>query len=78
MSSDDSMLKLLEEMKKQMSDLQSHMKIMQCVGTFASFDEPGEEEDLLIGELVELSEQTHSFLEAAFSTTLTNTDRKSG
>ena len=39
---------------------------MQCVGTSASFDEPGEEEDLPTGELVELSEQTRSVLGAAF------------
>ena len=33
-------------------------------------------QDLLTGELVELLEQICSFLEAAFSTTLINADRK--
>ena len=49
---------------------------MQCVGTSTSFDEPGKGEDLPTGELVELSEQTRSFLEVAFSATLTNVNHK--
>ena len=49
---------------------------MQCVGTSTLFDEHDEEEDLPTGELVELSEQTCSILEAAFSTTLTNVNHK--
>lgn len=44
--------------------------------TSASFDEPNKEEEPLTGELVELSEQTCSFLEAAFSITLINADCK--
>ena len=75
MSGDDSTQKLLEEMKKQMSELQGQVERMQRAGTFISFEEPGEE-DFTTGELVELSEQTRSFLEAAFSATLSNADRK--
>ena len=76
MSGDESTIKLLEEMKKQMSDLQGQVERMQCMGTSASFEDPGEEEDLPTGELVELLEQTRTFLEAAFSATLSNADRK--
>ena len=68
MSGDDSTQKLLEEMKKQMSELQGQVERMQRAGTFISFEEPGEE-DFTTGESVELSEQTCSFLEAAFSAT---------
>ena len=76
MSGDDSTQKHLEEMKKQMIELQGQVERMQRAGTSNSFEEPGEE-DLTTGELVELSEQTRrSFLEAAFSATLSNADRK--
>ena len=77
MSGDDSTQKLLEEMKKHMSELQGQVEFMQHAGTSTSFEEPGEE-DLTTGELVALSEQTRSFLEAAFSATLSNADRKKG
>ena len=39
MNGDDSTLKLLEEVMKQMSDLQSQVEYMQHAGTFALFDE---------------------------------------
>ena len=66
MSGDDSTQKLWEKMKKQMSDLKGQVKHMQYAGTSASFNEPCKEKDLSTRELVELSEQTRSFLEAAF------------
>ena len=62
-------------MKKQMSELQGQVERMQRAGTSTSFEEPSEK-DLTTGELVEPSEQTHSFLEAAFSATLSNADCK--
>ena len=58
-----------------MSKLQGQVERMQRAGTSTSFEESGEE-DHTTRELVELLEQTCSFLEAAFSATLSNTDRK--
>ena len=42
---------------------------MPRAGAFTSFNEPGKEEHLPTDELMEQSEQTRSFLEAALSAT---------
>ena len=53
------------------------MDDFQRAGTSASFEEISvEESDDLAGTLVELSEETTAFLEAVFSTKLSNADRK--
>ena len=73
------MLKLLQDMKKQVADLQGKMDNFQHAGTSASFEEISvKENDDLAGTatLVELFEETTAFLEAAFSTKLSNADRK--
>ena len=75
MSGDDSMQKLLEEMKKQMSELQEQVERMQRAGTSTSFEEPGEE-DLTTGELVELFGASPLFSKGCFSATLSNADCK--
>ena len=75
------MLKLLQDMKKQVADLQGNMDNFQSAGTSGSFEKISvEENDDLAGTatLVELSEETTAFLEAAFSTKLSNAYRKSG
>ena len=69
-------LKILLEVKKQMAELEGKVDSMQRAGTSSSFDADPEETEDLAGKLVELSEETSVFLEAAFSTTLSNADRR--
>ena len=75
-----STMDLLKEMKEQMATLTSKVEtLQQKQASDASFmvqEEEDNEDDELSGSLVSLSESTHAFLEAAFSTTLTNADRK--
>ena len=73
-------LELLKEMKQQMASLQSkvnEMQQQQKQHLTAGDHEEIEDEDSL-GDLVELSETTKAFLEAAFSGPVANADRKSG
>ena len=68
---------LLKEMKEQMATLTSKVEtLQQKQASDASLMIQEEEDDELSGSLVSLSESMHAFLEAAFSTTLTNADRK--
>ena len=69
-------LKILLEVKKQMAELEGKVDSMQCARTSSSFDADLEEAEDLAGKLVELSEETSAFLEAAFSMTLSNADRR--
>ena len=75
-----STMDLLKEMKEQMVMLTSKVEtLQQKQASDASLmvqEEEDNEDDKLSGSLVSLSESTHAFLEAAFSTTLTNADRK--
>ena len=69
-------LKILLEVKKQMAELEGKVDSMQRTGTSSSFDADPEETEDSAGKLVELSEETSAFLEAAFSTTLSNAERR--
>ena len=69
-------LKILLEVKKQMAELEGKVDNMQRAGTSSSFDADPEETEDSAGMLVELSEETSAFLKAAFSTTLSNADRR--
>ena len=75
-----STMDLLKKMKEQMATLTSKVEtLQQKQASDASLmvqEEEDNEDDELSGSLVSLSESTHAFLEAAFSTTLTNADRK--
>ena len=71
-------LELLKEMKQQMVSLQSkvnEMQQQQKQHSTAGDHKEIEDEDSL-GDLVELLETTKAFLEAAFSRTVANADRK--
>ena len=57
-----------------MAELEGKVDSMQRAGTSSSFDVDPEENKDSAGKLVELSEETSTFLEVAFSTTLSNTD----
>ena len=70
------MLRILLEVKKQMAELEGKVDSMQCPGTSSSFDADPEENEDSARKLVELSEETSALLEAAFSTTLSNADRR--
>ena len=75
-----STMDLLKEMKEQMATLTSKVETLQQkqasdVSVMVQEEEDNEDEDLS-GNLVSLSESTHAFLEAAFSPTLANADRK--
>ena len=67
--------KILLEIKKQMAELEEKVDSMQCAGTSSSFDADLKETEDSAGKLVELSEETSTFVEVAFSTTLSNADR---
>ena len=69
-------LKILLEVKKQMAELEGKVDSIQCARTSSSFDVDPEETEDSAGKLVELSEETSAFLEAAFSTTLSNADHR--
>ena len=69
-------LRILLEVKKQMAELEGKVDSMQRPGTSSSFDADPEENEDSAGKLVELSEETSALLEAAFSTTLSNADRR--
>ena len=69
-------LRILLEVKKQMAKLEGKVDSMQHAGTSSSFDVNPEENEDSAGKLVELSEETSAFLEVAFSTTLSNADRR--
>ena len=73
-----STMDLLKEMKEQMATLTSKVEtLQQKQASDASLmvqEEEDNKDDELSGSLVSLSESTHAFLEAAFSTTLTNAD----
>ena len=75
-----STMDLLKEMKEQMATLTSKVEtLQQKQASDASLmvqEEEDNEDDELSRSLVSLLESTHAFLEAAFSTTLTNADRK--
>ena len=70
------MLKILLEVKKQMAELEGKVDSMQRAGTSSYFDVDPEETEDSAGKLVELSEETSAFLEAVFSTTLSNADHR--
>lgn len=75
-----STLDLLKEMKEQMAALTSKVETLQQkqasdASVMVQEEEDNEVEDLS-GNLVSLSESTHAFLEAAFSTMLANAGRK--
>ena len=67
---------LLKEMQRQMVSLQSKVDEMQQKQHPTAVDHEAIEDEDGLGNLVELSKTTKSFLEAAFSTTVANTDRK--
>ena len=67
---------LLKEMQQQMVSLQSKVDKMQQKQHETAVDHKVIEDEDGSGNLVELSETTKSFLEAAFSTTVANTDCK--
>ena len=69
-------LRILLEVKKQMAKLEGKVDSMQHTGTSSSFDADPEENEDSAGKLVELLEETSAFLEAAFSTTFSNADRR--
>ena len=73
-------LRILLEVKKQMAELEGKVDSisdnMQRAGMSSSFDADPEENEDSAGKLVELSEETSAFLEAAFSTILSNVDRR--
>ena len=75
-----STMDLLKEMKEQMATLTSKVEtLQQKQASDASLmvqEEEDNEDEELSGSLVSLSDSTHAFLEVAFSTTLTNADRK--
>ena len=74
-----STMDLLKEMKEQMATLMSKVETLQqkqASDASLMVQEEDNEEEELSGSLVSLLESTHAFLEAAFSTTLTNADRK--
>ena len=75
------MIELLQEMKQKMESLQNKVGEMQQQQqqqqrTPSSSGQEFEEDDDITGNLVELLESTKSFLEAAFSVTVANSDRK--
>ena len=70
------MIELLKEMQRQMVSLQSKVDEMQQKQQPTAVDHEAIEDEDGSGNLVELSETTKSFLEAAFSATITNTDCK--
>ena len=59
-----------------MAELEGKVDSMQRIGTSTSFDADPEENEDSAWKLVELSEETSAFLEAAFSMTLSNADRR--
>ena len=67
---------LLKEMQRQMVSLQSKVDEMQQKQYPTAVDHEVIEDEDGLGNLVELSETTKSFLEAAFSATVANTDCK--
>ena len=67
---------LLKAMQQQMVSLQSKVDEMQQKQHTTAMDHEAVEEGDGSGNLIELSETTKSFLEAAFSATVANTDRK--
>ena len=69
---------LLKEIQRQMVSLQSKVDKMQQKQHPTAVDHEVIEDEDGSGNLVELSETTKSFLEAAFFATVANTDRKSG
>ena len=69
-------VELLKEMQRQMVSLQSKVDEMQQKQHPTAVDHEAIEDEDGSGNLVELSETTKSFLEAAFSATVANTDRK--
>ena len=70
------MVELLKKMQRQMVSLQSKVDEMQQKQHPTAVDHEAIEDEDGSGNLVELSETTKSFLEAAFSTTVANIDRK--
>ena len=75
-----STMDLLKEMKEQMATLTSKVETLQqkqvSDASLMVQEEEDNEDEELSGSLVSLSESTHAFLEAAFSTMLTNADHK--
>ena len=69
---------LLQDMMKQMTALQEKVEAMQSSRNEVSnsINESDDEKEDGDGGLVQLTETTKTFLEAAFSGTMTNTDRK--
>ena len=67
-------LRILSEVKKQMAAWRKGWRYATH-GNIKLSDDPEENEDLA-GKLVELSRETSAFLQAAFSTTLSNTDHR--
>ena len=70
------MIDLLKEMQRQMVSLQSKVDKMQQKQHPTVVDHEAIEDEDGLENLVERSETTKSFLEAVFSVTITNTDRK--
>ena len=69
-------LRILLEVKKQMAELKGKIDSMERTGTSNSFDADPKENEDLAGKLMKLSEETSAFLETAFSTALSNVDRR--
>jgi len=78
MTNETTMIELLQEMKQKMKSLQNKVEEMQQQQqqTPSSSGQEFEEDDDATGNLVELLESTESFLEVAFSMTVTNSDHK--
>lgn len=74
MTNETTTIELLQEMKQKMESLQEMQQQQQR--TSSSSGQEFEEDDDATGNLVKLSESTKSFLEAAFSVTVANSDRK--
>ena len=67
---------LIREILKQVSTLQEKVDAIQKSVTPSEVGDSDDEMEGSSGSLVELSETTKAFLEAAFSTTMPNEDRK--
>ena len=69
-------LRILLEVKKQMAELEGKVDSMQHAGMSSVFNVDPEENEDSAGKLVELSKETSTFLEVAFSMTLGNAGRR--
>jgi len=80
MTNETKIIELLQEIKQKMESLQNKVEEMQQQQqqqrTPTSSGQEFEEDDDATGNLVELLESTKSFLEAAFSVTVANSDCK--